>query len=325
VELPAASVSLDLDNLWSYMKTHGEEEWREYPTYLDVLIPLVLDFLRDHDVHISFLVVGQDAIRPENHEPLRMIAEAGHEVGNHSFNHEPWMQEYDADAIASELNEAHAAITNAAGVEPVGFRGPGFCHSATLIRELIAMGYQWDASLLPSFIGPLARLYYFRTSSLEQEERETRSALFGTFRDGLQPLKPFDWASESGSILEIPVTTIPFVRAPFHMSYLLWLSRYSESLALAYFDIALTMCRLRGVEPSFLLHPLDFLGKDDESRLAFFPGMDMTRDQKIAFAAKVMNRLKRNFHVVSLSDHAKRIRTRNPESKSVPLNEGVPT
>lgn len=325
MELPAASVSLDLDNLWSYMKTHGEEEWREYPTYLDVLIPLVLDFLRDHDVHISFLVVGQDAIRPENHEPLRMIAEAGHEVGNHSFNHEPWMQEYDADAIASELNEAHAAITNAAGVEPVGFRGPGFCHSATLIRELIAMGYQWDASLLPSFIGPLARLYYFRTSSLEQEERETRSALFGTFRDGLQPLKPFDWASESGSILEIPVTTIPFVRAPFHMSYLLWLSRYSESLALAYFDIALTMCRLRGVEPSFLLHPLDFLGKDDESRLAFFPGMDMTRDQKIAFAAKVMNRLKRNFHVVSLSDHAKRIRTRNPESKSVPLNEGVPT
>ncbi len=33
------------------------------------------------------------------------------------------------------------------------------------------------------------------------------------------------------------------------------------------------MCRLRGVEPSVLLHPLDFLGANDIDSLAFFPGM----------------------------------------------------
>jgi hypothetical protein len=29
-----ASVSLDLDNQWSYMKIHGDKGWEEYPVLL---------------------------------------------------------------------------------------------------------------------------------------------------------------------------------------------------------------------------------------------------------------------------------------------------
>ena len=41
---PVASLSLDLDNQWSYMKTHGDAGWDAYPSYLDVVVPRVLDF-----------------------------------------------------------------------------------------------------------------------------------------------------------------------------------------------------------------------------------------------------------------------------------------
>jgi hypothetical protein len=39
---PAASISLDLDNLWSYLKTQGVSGWESFPSYLDVVVPRIL-------------------------------------------------------------------------------------------------------------------------------------------------------------------------------------------------------------------------------------------------------------------------------------------
>ena len=47
------------------------------------------------------------------------------------------------------------------------------------------------------------------------------------------------------------------------------------------------LCRLAGVEPSILLHPLDFLGADDVDALGFFPGMAMTGDRKRAVVGRL--------------------------------------
>src|SRR5512141_1277059 len=89
---PTASVSLDLDNQWSYMKTHGDPGWESFPSYLDRLVPCVLEMLAARGWRITFFVVGQDAALPQNHAALRQLVDAGHEVGNHSFHHEPWLQ-----------------------------------------------------------------------------------------------------------------------------------------------------------------------------------------------------------------------------------------
>ena len=37
-----ASLSLDLDNLWSYLKVHGDPSWEGFPSYLDLVVPRVL-------------------------------------------------------------------------------------------------------------------------------------------------------------------------------------------------------------------------------------------------------------------------------------------
>lgn len=306
----SASLSLDLDNLWSYMKVHGDENWENYPTYLPRAVPIVLEFLARHDQKITFFIVGADAAREGNRGALRLIADAGHEVGNHSFNHEPWMQSYDEAEVADELTRAAEAIESATGLRPTGFRGPGFSNSPAMLAALRSMGYEFDASILPSVLGPLARLYYFWGAKLNRGEKETRGDLFGHVSDGFRPLKPFDWQTPHGRIMEIPVSTIPIFRVPFHLSYLLWLSRFSEAVALAYMKFAFAMCRLRRVEPSFLLHPLDFLGADDAPELAFFPGMDMPRERKLAFAGKFLTAFQRNFDVVPMGEHHRRIRER---------------
>ena len=44
-ETALAIVSLDLDNQWSYMKTHGDAGWESFPSYLDLVVPSYSAFL----------------------------------------------------------------------------------------------------------------------------------------------------------------------------------------------------------------------------------------------------------------------------------------
>ena len=176
---PTASLSLDLDNLWVYLKTRGVAGWEEARSYLPSLVPMVLDLLERRGLKITFFIIGRDAAAAENRETLEQIVRAGHECGNHSYHHEPWIQHHDKDQVAKELKQAHLAIEGATGQSPVGFRGPGYAHSAATLEAVKELGYDFDASILPSIIGPLARLYYFWSSGLNRKERHTRRGLFG--------------------------------------------------------------------------------------------------------------------------------------------------
>lgn len=301
---PVASLSLDLDNKWSYLKTHGDPGWETFPSYLDIVVPRVLDFFKARNLTVTFFIVGQDAALKKNHEILRSIADAGHEIGNHSFHHEPWMHRYSPAQVATEIAVAEEHIERATSRKPSGFRGPGYSLSPVMLQELIRRGYRYDASTLPSLLAPLARAYYFTTTEFTIDQRRQRQALGGTLRDGLRPIRPYLWQLEKGGIVEIPVTTMPIFRIPIHQSYLMCLGVLSPALALGYFNAALRMCRLTGVRPSFLLHPTDFLGPDDTQDLPFLPGMTLPRDRKLDLVSEVIRRLADEFRVVTLQQHA---------------------
>lgn len=308
---PIASLSLDVDNLWSYLKIHGDPAWASRPSYLDRFLPHALGALDELGLRITFFIVGRDAAEDANGAALRAIAAAGHEVGNHSFEHEPWLHTYAPEQVRRELGDADEAIRAATGLRPVGFRGPGFSWSADVLRAVDELGYAFDASTFPTFLGPLARAYYFATAKLTPEEREQRKALFGGLAEGLRPLDPYRWSLGGGrSLLEIPVTTMPVARVPFHLSYLVYLSRVSEGLAMAYLRTALAMCRATGTEPSFLLHPLDLVGGDLAPQLRFFPGMDVPSERKTRFFQRVLRALAADFELVPMGEHARRIGAR---------------
>ncbi len=302
---PLASLSLDLDNQWSYMRTHGDERWRDLPSYLDRVVPRVLDLLAARELRITVFVVGQDAALAENGAALAALAAAGHEIGNHSFQHLPWLHRFREEEIEAELALAEESIERATGQRPRGFRGPGFSLSLSTLRVLVRRGYRYDASTLPTYLGPLARAYYLLGARLTPEERRERRLLFGSFAEGRRPLAPYRWLVGEERLLEIPVTTLPGLRTPIHMSYLLYLGGFSPALARGYFRLALALCRAAGVAPSMLLHPLDFLGEDDGlAPLAFFPAMRRPSAAKLAEMAGHLDRLAEQFSLVSLGEQA---------------------
>ena len=87
---------------------------------------------------------------------------------------------------------------------------------------------------------------------------------------------------------------------------------------MAYFRVALALCRARGVEPSLLLHPLDFLGADDDADLAFFPAMDLTGQKKRAFVHDVLKVYGERYDVVPMKEHA--LRSQQRRLKSISAN-----
>ncbi len=314
---PLASLSLDLDNEWAYIKTHGDPAWESFPSYLDVVVPRFLEILRRLNQRITVFVVGQDAALPKNGAALGMLAAAGHEIGNHSFHHEPWLGRYSDAQIEAEIVRSNEAIVAATGVRPVGFRGPGFSLSRPTLEILAQHGFRYDCSTFPTYIGPLARAYYFMTAKLTPEEREKRKALFGSFADGLRSLRPYRWNLGDRSLVEIPVTTFPVLKVPIHFSYVLYLATLAPPLALPYFRSALLACRALGIAPSLLLHPLDFLDGEDVATLAFFPAMNVPRAKKLAVLVRALEIYRELFDVVPVGVHADAV-GRKPLRSHVP-------
>jgi peptidoglycan-N-acetylglucosamine deacetylase len=305
---PLASISLDLDDLWTYLRTHGDPGWASRPSFLDEFVPLVLDVLEEEQTTITFFVVGADAAMARHRRLLRAIADRGHEIGNHSFEHEPWLHSYSRVQLEAEITRTQDAIADATGRRPFGFRGPGYSWSPTLLEILADQGYAYDASTLPTFIGPLARAYYFWSAKLSAEERTRRHALFGSIRDGLMPVRPYRWRLGDGrTLLEIPVTTLPGIKVPFHLTYIHYLSRLSPAAAVGYLRAALGLCRLTGISPSFILHPLDLLGGDRVPRLAFFPAMDRPSTRKVALFRQVLRLYRDRYRLVTMALHAREL------------------
>jgi peptidoglycan/xylan/chitin deacetylase (PgdA/CDA1 family) len=305
-----ASVSLDLDNKWSYLKTRGDRAWESSPAYLEAVVPRILNFLDERKLKITFFIVGQDAARAQNSDALREISARGHHVGNHSFNHEPWLHLYTRSQLTDELQKAEEAIEQATGVRTKGFRGPGFSVSSTVLRVLSERGYEYDASVFPNLLNPLARAYFLATTNLSGEEREQRKALFGSITDARRPVKPFWWRLDGARLLEVPVTTMPLLKLPIHMTYIHYLAKYSKLAASLYFRFALSMCRLTGTEPSLLLHPSDFMGSEDDPDLKFFPAMDVAVEKKLALLHETLAAIERDHELLSLEEYVRRLAAR---------------
>jgi len=305
-----ASISLDLDNQWSYMKIHGDEGWDKYPSYFSIFVPHVLDVLDELNLKITFFIVGKDTESGDNCRYLKMIADHGHEVGNHSYHHESWLQTYSYEKIDKEIQDAEEAIKMATGKRPTGFRGPGFSWSVDLLRVLEKRGYDFDASTLPTYLGPLARMYYFKKSDLSKEEKKARKELFGKFSEGFRKLKPYKWdLGNNKTITEIPVTTMPVFKLPFHLSYLIYIGNISKNLMKLYLNTAITLCKITNTPISFLLHPLDLIGGDQITKLAFFPGMNVVSSKKVEIFKEVITCINRHYQLVSMGNHFNYIAT----------------
>lgn len=300
------------------MKTHGDEGWNAFPSFLALAVPRALAMLRKKALRATFFAVGKDALMSSNRDTIAAIADAGHEVGNHSFRHDPWLHLYTEREIDEEIGRAEQAILAATSQRPVGFRGPGHSLTGNVLSAVARRGYAYDASTWPTFVMPIVRAYYFSTGRFTKAQKRQRRRMGGTVREGLRPLRPYRWVTEAGALLELPVATLPVLRLPFHMTYLHLLAGRSKSLALSYLRFCLLVCRRGNIAPSFLLHATDFIGEEDHVRLPYVPGMTVPVGEKAMLTERAVDILCSMCEVLPLAAYSRLL------EKGVSLPERCP-
>ncbi|WP_433330407.1 polysaccharide deacetylase family protein [Spirillospora sp. CA-294931] len=87
------------------------------------ITPQVLDLLAQHQIRATFFIIGEQV--KEFPKLTRRIADAGHQVCNHTMSHPLGFEDLTAKRVRKEIAEAHDRIADLTGIVPVFFRAPG--------------------------------------------------------------------------------------------------------------------------------------------------------------------------------------------------------
>ena len=106
----------------------------------------ILEILRDRHLSATFFIIGRHA--SEHPGLIRRIADEGHTLGNHSWDHHHFGINHGRDYWRTQLSRTNDAILNITGITPQLFRPPmGFktWHLAAAARENHLRIVGWSA------------------------------------------------------------------------------------------------------------------------------------------------------------------------------------
>jgi polysaccharide deacetylase family protein (PEP-CTERM system associated) len=109
----------------------------------------ILDLLAARDIRATFFIVGQ--IAEDDPRMVRTIAEAGHEVASHGWDHRRILA-MDPQGFREDLRKSKDALEQAGSAAVVGYRAPTFSlvrATAWALDVLGDLGFQYDSSIYP--------------------------------------------------------------------------------------------------------------------------------------------------------------------------------
>lgn len=147
------ALSFDIEDWFHIVDIPGLEDpakWAGLESLVERRTDDILDALRRHGVRATFFMLGWIADR---HPALvRRIADAGHELGSHSYWHRR-VYTLDPEEFRSDTLRSLDAVESACGIRPRGYRAPSFSilkGTEWALDVLLDCGITWDASLFPA-------------------------------------------------------------------------------------------------------------------------------------------------------------------------------
>jgi peptidoglycan-N-acetylglucosamine deacetylase len=213
-----ACLSVDLDEIRHYHALHGLEA--PGPAAEAAVYQIGLErwaaFAQAHELPLTFFVVGADLTRPGNAARLAALADAGHELGNHTLDHRYDLTRLDRADMARQVQGAIEAIKGATGRAPVGFRAPGYTLNDTLAGVLLESGVRYDSSVFPSPAYYTAKLLALLALKLG---RRTSRSIVGPPSVLLAPTRPYRLGARfyrrGRGLLELPIQVTRGLRLPY--------------------------------------------------------------------------------------------------------------
>lgn len=151
---PTHAMTFDLEDWFHLVGTRILDErdrWDSLDSIIEPYTERVLETLAEHHTRATFFVLGW--VADKYPALIRDIADAGHELGSHSYWHRPVYAMSPAE-FRDDLRKSLDAIDRAAGggFTLRGFRAPAFSIKpgcAWALDALLDAGLEYDASLFP--------------------------------------------------------------------------------------------------------------------------------------------------------------------------------
>ncbi len=257
------ALSLNLD---SFGHATGTFPLENDPFWFQVL-DLILEVLDTHKVKATIYVIGKDLQNQKIRERVKSLHLAGHEIGNHTYNHKQNFGVLEYEDTLLEIRNTHLAITSATGTGPVSFLAPAWNRNPHQSKILASLGYSNDSSIFGSplmFLMNLKMAYNFVQKTLRNRELPRTYDLMSVFKrkDLCFNLLGSNYgnirAQVIGNVFEPGVAQLPMTPYPWVLPYWFTLEFISEKLAeVAFSGILNQQYRY------LLFHPADFANEED--------------------------------------------------------------
>jgi hypothetical protein len=304
------AISVDLDAPQDYAEFYGKPWQLAGDRFLAGVLPSFLELFAELGIRATFFAIARNARSAEGARLHRMLADAGHEVANHTLSHVTAFRTLDPAARRREIGDARAILEDATGRPVVGFRTPAYDVDPTTLGILIEQGYQYDSSLNPTpFLVPmkwiiqaLARRRQVGLGTWDHRVAPTAPHWYWHARDGAAALQRGAARPAAGtpSLLELPLTMVPPIRFPFY-------GTITQILGPRWFGMALAAIRRRPQAINYELHALE-LGDtgpaEDLAALRSVPGYGKDGARKAAVLRATLAELAAGSTFVTLAELA---------------------
>lgn len=174
-----------------------------------------LSKFEEYRLRSTLFVVGQD-VNCYNKAYLRWAVENGHELANHSFTHPVSFSDMTTDEIKIEIRKTNDIIFNELGCVCRGFRAPNFDINFSIFSILENEGLQYDCSILETPYNSVLKLIKKHDANVGYYLPSKDSKGIDLLIQGMNNI----------NVVEIPISTFPYLKFPCHFSYLLALNRH---------------------------------------------------------------------------------------------------
>lgn len=110
----------------------------------------VMDLLEEYNQKGTFFILGN--VAKKHPELIRRVADAGHEVASHGFDHKN-IHSLTPDEVKQDVEYSVKVLEDASGTKVIGFRAPNFSIREYLFEwyceALAENGLKYDSSLFP--------------------------------------------------------------------------------------------------------------------------------------------------------------------------------
>ncbi|HEX7782208.1 MAG TPA: XrtA system polysaccharide deacetylase [Sphingobium sp.] len=146
------ALSVDVEDWFqvgAFEKTIARDDWAGLPHRVERNTDAVLELLDDAGVKATFFTLGWVAERYP--ALIRRIAEGGHEVASHGYDHQRVFT-FTPFRFRADLRKARDLLENAAGCKVIGYRAPSFSidtRTPWAHPILAEEGYAYSSSVAP--------------------------------------------------------------------------------------------------------------------------------------------------------------------------------